>query len=371
MRPTPAGPVPSTSTASTTPRTTIAPETAICTQMRTMTITRLRSRAMVVKPPAMSRRSPPEVLPTGGATVGLAVPSRAGSGSPAPGSMRATRPAATRNITAVTTNIVSTLVVATTRPPMAGPMRKARLSIVLDAPLAAVSSPGCEVSDGSQASWAGRNTHPTSGVRVASTRTTHAGRVDHQRHDRCHHEHRPHQGGHEEHGLARQPVDDRGAQGRRDGDQRQPHPRPEAHELGPALAVGPHGDRGRVRPVAHERCRERELHAPQRRLAEDRAQGPPGVAQRGTTGPGARIGGLRIDRHGNPSDPHDTGPRMIQGRSSGLNGPVEPLTPGPCRGSAQGCPSSARNDIGARPVIRPVWQAWRRPHPGATWACGR
>ena len=75
----------------------------------------------------------------------------------------------------MTTNIVSTLVVATTSPPIAGPMRKARLSMVLDAPLAAVSSPGWDVSEGSQASWAGRNTHPTSGASVARTSTTQAG----------------------------------------------------------------------------------------------------------------------------------------------------------------------------------------------------
>ena len=48
MSPTPAGPVSRMSTAKTTPRTTMAPETVIWTQMSTMTMTRLPSRAMVV-----------------------------------------------------------------------------------------------------------------------------------------------------------------------------------------------------------------------------------------------------------------------------------------------------------------------------------
>ena len=162
MRPTPAGPVPSTSTARTTPRTTIAPDTVICTQMRTMTMDRFPSRPMVVKPPAISCRRPPR-LP--------ASPRR----SAPPARIRATSTAEARNITVVTTNIVSTLVVATTRPPIAGPTRNARLSIVLEAPLAAVSSAGWSVREGSQASWAGRKTQPTSGASVARTRTTHVG----------------------------------------------------------------------------------------------------------------------------------------------------------------------------------------------------
>ena len=190
--------------------------------------------------------------------------------------MRATSPAATRNITAVTTNIVSTLVVATTRPPMAGPMRKARLSIVLDAPFAAVSSPGCDVSEGSQASWAGRNTHPTSGTIVASTSTTQAGasttsattaattRPDRTRVDTS------------STALRDRRSTTEAPSGVRDRDEGQPHAGPEPDELGAALAVGPHGHGGRVGPVAHEGGREGELHPAQRGLAEDRAQRPPG-----------------------------------------------------------------------------------------------
>ena len=59
--------------------------------------------------------------------------------------------------------------------PMAGPRKKARLSMVLEAPLAAVSSSGVLARDGIHAICAGRNTQPMSELSVASARIASVG----------------------------------------------------------------------------------------------------------------------------------------------------------------------------------------------------
>ena len=58
------------------------------------------------------------------------------------------------------------------RPPKAGPTKKARLSIVLEVPFAAVSSSGVLTRFGSSAATAGRKGAATRAVHVARTNTT-------------------------------------------------------------------------------------------------------------------------------------------------------------------------------------------------------
>ena len=57
---------------------------------------------------------------------------------------------------------------ASNSPPSAGPAKKPTLSIVLEATLAAVSSPESRASFGKSAAWAGRNGVPASDVTIAS-----------------------------------------------------------------------------------------------------------------------------------------------------------------------------------------------------------
>ena len=225
--------------------------------------------------------------------------------------MRATRPAATRNITAVTTNIVSTLVVATTSPPMAGPMRKARLSIVLEAPLAAVSSAGCGSARAARRLGGPKTTRragpgsrargrPTRGRRPAAPRPPpRRAPTD--------------QGGHEQHALARKRVDERGPEGVATAISASRTPAHRATLGALALAVGPDGHRGQVLLVAHERCGEGGLHAAQRRLPEDRTQRSPGVAERGAARPALSVGGPGSPPPQQPLRPRDIRPSMIQG----------------------------------------------------------
>ncbi len=275
--------------------------------------------------------------------------------------MRATRPAATRNITAVTTNIVSTLVVATTSPPMAGPMRKARLSIVLEAPLAAVSSPGCEVSEGSQASWAGRNTHPTSGIRVASTSTTHAGASTTSATT-----------------AATTSTDrttvDTSSTALRDSRSTTEAPRVSRRRSAPA-APPPTGRRAGPRPRGRP-TRSPRSRTPSRPRAMRRGRAACGAAtasgrphaaparcrraQRGPTGAARRGPGSPPPQQ--PLRPRDIRPSMIQGASGVSQWPDRAIDSGEracARRAARagrvpdyGCASSSRSPIGACPVTR-------------------
>ena len=125
---------------------------------------------MCVNPPAISASI---ALLVGSSLVGV-VAALPGVG-PAIGWMPHTRTADSRKVAALRRKTTSTLVVDTSSAPSAGPTKKARLSMVLDAPLAAVSSSGRRVSDGIQAIWAGRKTQPMSESSVATTRMTAAG----------------------------------------------------------------------------------------------------------------------------------------------------------------------------------------------------
>ncbi len=176
MMPTPAGPVSRISTANVTPETIVAPATTVCAHTRTATIIRSRSRRMCRKPPAISANAP---TTSSGPPEPRSPSSSAGSSSPgvgpAIGRMPHTRNADSTKVAALSRNTTSTLVVVTRRAPRAGPTKKARLSMVLEVPLAAVSSSGREVSDGIHAIWAGRKTQPTTESRVATTSTAPTG----------------------------------------------------------------------------------------------------------------------------------------------------------------------------------------------------
>ena len=97
------------------------------------------------------------------------------STSRATGWMPETRNAERRKVATLRKKTVGTLVAVTSSAPSAGPMKNARLSMVLEAPFAAVSSAGLLVSDGIQAIWAGRKTEPPRAARVATTRTDQVG----------------------------------------------------------------------------------------------------------------------------------------------------------------------------------------------------
>ena len=73
-----------------------------------------------------------------------------------------------RNVPAVTKNTTPASLAASNRPPSAGPTKLPRLSIVLRATFAAVSSSGVRASSGSAADSAGRNAVPRIEVIPAS-----------------------------------------------------------------------------------------------------------------------------------------------------------------------------------------------------------
>ena len=162
------GPDSSTSTANTTPRTIVAPATTVWAHTRMAIIIRFRSRQMKVKPPPISRRRPAlsSFSPSPSCPSPWDVPSSAGRMPWMPD----TRTAETTNVTTLTIRTVWMFVTLMRSAPSAGPTKKARLSMVLEAPLAAVSSSGVLARDGIQAIWAGRNTQPMRELSVASAR---------------------------------------------------------------------------------------------------------------------------------------------------------------------------------------------------------
>ena len=91
------------------------------------------------------------------------------------GRMPQTMTADRTKVSALTAKTAATSATASRNPASAGPTKNARLSTVLETPLAAVSSSGVFTSDGVSASCAGRKAVPTIGERVASTKTTAAG----------------------------------------------------------------------------------------------------------------------------------------------------------------------------------------------------
>ena len=128
------------------------------------------SSVTAVRPPACPWRArsgpPPRATRTG---------SGAATGSSEGTRIRLTSAADHRNVRALNTTTTGTPIAVTRRPPIAGPTKKARLSMVLAVPFAAVSSSGVFTSFGVRAATAGRNGAPTRGARVASTNTVHDG----------------------------------------------------------------------------------------------------------------------------------------------------------------------------------------------------
>ena len=200
-------------------------------------------------------------------------------------------------MTALRRKTTCTLVVVTSSAPKAGPRKKARLSIVLDAPLAAVSSSGRRVSDGIQAICAGRKTQPTRREHRRDDEDDGGRRVDDQRDPRHGGEQRPDQVAPDQHRLAREPVGEGRTDGRHDRHEHVAHGHPDADEAGAAHPVRPHDDGGRVGPVADHRRGQGGLDAPQGGVAEDRSQGRPGVAEGAPDQPGWRDVRICVDSH--------------------------------------------------------------------------
>ena len=144
-RPTPLGPVSMTSTASTTSSTRAAPPTNVWPATWAVMLRRSPSEPSSRNPAASWARvpSPP---PTASA-VGSAPRPR----------MPRTRVIDTTNVPTLSQNTVSTLVSASSSPPMAGPMNTDRLSSVLLEALEAVSSRGVLARAGIHARCAVRN----------------------------------------------------------------------------------------------------------------------------------------------------------------------------------------------------------------------
>ena len=186
---------------------------------------------------------------------------------------------------------------ATSSAPRAGPRKKARLSIVLEAPLAAVSSSGRRVSDGIQAICAGRNTQPMRREDRRDHDDDGGRRVDEERDPGHGGEQRPDQVAADEHRLAREPVGEGRPDGGDDRHEHVAHGHPDADEARAAHAVGPDHDRGGVGPVADHRRGQGGLDAPQGGVAEDRSQGRPRVAEGATDQPGWRDVRICVDSH--------------------------------------------------------------------------
>ena len=160
------------STAKVTQRTIVAPATIVWVHVRMATMTRLRSARMCAKPPLISLSTPLPPSSSGPVSASSGV---GRSTSRATGWMPETRNAERRKVATLRKKTVGTLVAVTSSAPSAGPMKNARLSMVLEAPFAAVSSAGLLVSDGIQDIWAGRKTEPPRAARVATTRTDKVG----------------------------------------------------------------------------------------------------------------------------------------------------------------------------------------------------
>ena len=114
----------------------------------------------------------------------------------------ATKTAESRNVAAVTEKTASTLVVASRRPPSAGPAKLPTAAIVLMATLAAVSSSGLRERVGSSADWAGLNVVESIVTTPASAYTIAAGREKPRRAPRRRERDRPREVGEEHHALA-------------------------------------------------------------------------------------------------------------------------------------------------------------------------
>ena len=281
---------------------------------------------MCAKPPPISLSTPPLPPPPSSSVSASSVAGT--STSRATGWMPETRNAERRKVAALRKKTVGTFVAVTSSAPSAGPMKNARLSMVLEAPFAAVSSAGLLVSDGIQAIWAGRKTQPTRAARVATTRTDQVGASDEHEDRGDRHEAGAHEVGADEDRLAGEAVGERRAQRGGDGHEEEADRAPDADELDPAGPVGPHDDGGGVRPVADHRAGEGELDPAQRRVDEHRPQGGPRLEHRGTDG--ARLcQRLALHRHVG----------TLRRRSTALLSGT--LPPG-----CQPCPSSERSMTG-------------------------
>ena len=164
-----------------------------------------------------------------------------------------TRTAETTKVAALRRKTVWMFVTLMSSAPRAGPRKKARLSIVLEAPLAAVSSSGVLARDGIQAICAGRKTQPMSEISVASTRIDSVGAstamsaaamLDEQARMRSEPMSTALRGSR----SAR--VDPMGAAKAMSSSRTAPQT---PTSVGAALAVGPHDDGGGVGPVADHR----------------------------------------------------------------------------------------------------------------------